>query len=411
MAAVAFMCFAATSCNKDVNNANEDGKGTVTVSFALNDGKETRAAASTARPTTTWNNVERMMILFVEKDGVEVKDARIVNRPSDLTNATQITQTFTDVKANPTDGWDTYIVGNYPDSWNVGNVIGQSINNQLKMPAPKITVTDDPLTTVSDDDGAGLAPAGTTYGEAPEIFVAKKPASEVKIPIGGKLTISSPFTLTRAVSLIRIRVDQDPAEALANANIDFSKAVFAVRRATTTYSLPGTYTYKTADATTGATFPGTFEPATVSDTNVFWSNKNTLTAEPTTGYDFGTTPSPIKAAGIDLWSEYMVWAGGNRNNTEAAENAKRFDIVLSGITKNASYVPLGQTTPVAKGTRVYWTGAVDAIVGPNQILELDLTLKTAGSTGSTPEVGQYGTLEIFVNLIGWGDIINVDLPM
>ena len=418
MAAVAFMVIGATSCAKTGGDQIDQGTGSVTISLDLNDGKATRATASTARPITTWAKVSRMMILFVNTADSKVVDARVIsNYPTDLTTSGPITETFTDVKASPTTGWDTYIVGNYPNDpttgWNVGNVIGKNIATQLKIAAPNVVVTNNSATP--DDDGLSLYNAGTTYGEAPEIFVAKKLAAEVKVPNGGaplNLT-SSPFRLTRAVSLVRIRVDQNPTEALSNANIDLSTAVFAIRRATTTYSLPGSYSYKATDVVTGnTTFPGTFEPTLPSDANVFWSKKAVQTTEPTTGYDFGpsATAKAIKVEGIDLWNEYMIWAGGNRNTTDATENAKRFDIVLSGVTKDASYVPVGQTATVPKDTRVYWTGQVDAIVGPNQILELDLTLKTAGSTG-TPDVGQYGSLEIAVNLVGWGDIINVDVPM
>jgi hypothetical protein len=237
--------------------------------------------------------------------------------------------------------------------------------------------------------------------------VGKKLAAEVVIPNDGtvKNLTGSPFVVARAVSLIRIRVDQDPAEAVANANVDFTDAMFAVRRATTTYSLNGTYTYATADGTTGlASIPGTFAPATPETTNVFFSNKAVKTANPAAA-DY-TNPNTIMVAsdGIDLWNDYLIWAGGS--TTDAA---KKFDIVIGGVTK-AGYVPVGETTAVAAGTPVYWTGAVNGLMGPNQILELILTLKTAGSV-TPPEVGEYGGLEITADLVDWGDIIDVSMDL
>ena len=413
MAAVALLFVGATSCSQnEPKNPEETGAGNVTITLALTGEEGTRAVApSTVKPNTTWAKVGPMMVLFVGSDD-KVKDARAI---AAQTGSAILPQTFTGVKAGLC---DIYIVSNYPqggdDGWNAGNVVGKTINDQLKIALKEIPVGSIP------DASLLTAEAGSkAYPEAPEVFVAKK--ANVTIPNNGTnldLTAEADhFKLARAVSLIRIRIDQNHADALANANIDFTagKAVFAVRRATTTYGIYGSYSYLTetgsADGIMGNTFPAATFTGTADSKNVFMSAKALSDAEPTSATHSagpgGAANKPIIAGlDIDLWQEYLIWAGGGKPD----QPSKKFDIVLSGLTKDNSYVALGKTTPEDPNTRVYWTGAVDAVVGPNQILELVLTLKTAGSV-DTPPVGQYGGLDIEVELVGWGNIIGTEMDL
>jgi hypothetical protein len=262
--AVAALLFAgATSCNKESGNeAMDTGAGSVKVKLSLNKGTLSRAASS-ARPTTAWSDMSNMMILFVTAGGTEtaqVMDARSIAIPDMSDDATA---TFTDVKASDANGWDAYIVGNYPAAWTPGNVVGKRLS-ELTIVAP---ANPDYATSV-----LGTV-TGTAYGESPEVFVAKQTGVKV-IPGAADPTHPSAFKIARAVSMARVRIERNSTETPANATISFVDGLFAIRRATTTYGMFGTYNYLTTDVATGfANFPGTFTPTPSPATNVFFSNK------------------------------------------------------------------------------------------------------------------------------------------
>lgn len=384
MAAAVMLLMGVTSCNK-VNETNPDeGKtGNLTISFLIGDEENgTRAATSTAKPITEWSKISNMMIMFTDASGL-VQDARdITNVPT--SGAAQLESTFMSVKANSTaPGWITYIVGNYPSSWTAGNVVGQNIS--------ALTITADPLAAYATSPH--FLAGSTGYGEAPEVFVAR--ANTVINPDTNNDLRSTPFTLARVVSLIRVRIDQTPND---NTKVEFAtNGMFSVRRATTTYSLSGTYTY-----TGGATSPGSYVPAATNGSSVFYASGGMNTVNPSAS-DYSNNGTLVGSDNISLWKDYLIWSGGH-----ATSGGSKFDIVLSGTTTDATYVPFGQTATVLAGTRVFWSGAVDQHVGPNQILELKIKLNTRGTT-IVPPIGSYGDLQIAVNLLPWGDIIGEDV--
>jgi hypothetical protein len=121
---------------------------------------------------------------------------------------------------------------------------------------------------------------------------------------------------------------------------------------------------------------------------------------------------------MDFWNDYLIFCGGNMGadalpgtatqTEKAAANSARFDIVLSG-TAPANYVTAEGLT-VAAGTTLYWVGAVNGLMGPNQILQLDITLNTKGSI-NPPEIVETGELSIAVTPIGWGSVKVVNMPL
>lgn len=394
LAVAAALLVGASSCSKDSGVNPAQGEGSLTVNFNMAPNQPQTRAISTAKPVTTWGSVSNMMIMFVNPATSVVEDARAITVPAAGAALTGQAATFLNVKAHA--GWDCYIVGNYPSSWSAASVVGKNVTNQLNVVAPASA-------TYAGSALAGANAGGTGYDEAPEIFVAKQPG--VVIAAGVNNIHPTAFKLARAVSIVRVRVDQKN-NTVGNEKINFAvaNAMFAVRRATTTYALNGTYTYAVADGVTGANFPGTFTPAAALPTNVFYKEGALKTAAPASAdYELGS--SPLVDSDITLWNDYKIWAGGAEN-----PDSQRFNIVLCGVTKDATYTPLGSQVTVAAGTPVYWEGSVIKAIGPNQILELVLKLEKPG-TIDPPTVSEYANLDIKVDLLPWGDIVGVEIPM
>ena len=71
-----------------------------------------------------------------------------------------------------------------------------------------------------------------------------------------------------------------------------------------------------------------------------------------------------------------------------------------------------------QGAQIAWAGAVDYVLKGNGIMELNLTLLSAGQWVNPevpdlplPEPQEYGNLEIKVGLADWGAIESVDMNM
>ena len=398
MAVAALVLWGATSCAKEngVTNPDEGKTGTLTINFSLAEsapsGPESRAIAnSTSKPITTWASVNNMMLLLT--DGTTVKDAYVLTVPTTApTTLTGRTQVVENLMANST-GWTAYIIGNYPSDWTVGSVKNRALSS-LKVETPaSTTYASSPLgTTITGSNG---------FSSPAEVFIARTP-NVVIAPGQAASAVTATFTLQRAVSLVRVRIEQGTG---INKDIKFTDAgtgVFALRRVAKSFDPSAIYTYPVGNPKAGIQVTGNYLPAPAVATDVFYSAGPMKSTAPATSTH--TNVTTILANGIDVWNEYMVWPGGG----SITEAAKRFDIVIGGKTA-ASYVNAnGQT--VAAGAMVYWTAAVNQPIGPNQILELVLTLNNPGTT-DPPAVGNYGNLTVDVNLIEWGEIVGVDIPM
>ncbi len=379
MASLAVVLAGVTSCAKDEPVVGEEGTGNLLINFTLDTPASRAIVASGAMPATSWANITSLMILFT--DGTTVKDAQTVElHPSGVGTASYKPAVLTDVKAG---NWTAYLVANLPSgTWTPSNVIGKTLSEiTVSLPANAAYAASD----LEDEVG------GTGYGVAPELFVAMQ--ANVDVAEGTLSEHGGVFALTRVVSQIRIRVDQD-GSVQNSTLVDFkSDGVFqfAIRRAKTTYALNGTYSF--ADATT--------------KNNVFFSTDNVKTANPTTYVNnlgvVVTDPFMSATDDTDFWQDYLIWPGG------AAAGAERFDIVVSGMGK-AGYVPAEGTAETLTGDeRLYWDGAVNGVVVANNILELNIVLSEAGGV-TPPEVGTYGNLQINVGLTPWAGVTSVPVP-
>ncbi|MEG0647842.1 MAG: hypothetical protein RR471_11825, partial [Bacteroides sp.] len=343
----------------------------------------------------TWASINRAMIIFVEPVTSIVKDARAVTLPS--SGSAAITNAYTGVVANST-GYDAYIIGNFPSTWAVGTMKGKNLS-MLTFTAPAAT---------NYNGGAHFDSGSTGYGEVEDIFVAKQ--SNVVVNADENNTHESAFALTRINSLFRVRIDAKTNAAITkNDKIDFANptAMVSIRRIATDYVLTGSTTYPIQPSGT-ATSPGTYSFANATKAlNVFFKADAMKDANPTS--DTHSNSTTILNGNITFWNEYKIFpAGSNASGTGSGLN--KFDIVLSAVTTDATYIPTGHTAAVPAGTRIYWNGQIQNAVGPNQILELNIMLETAGTT-TLPPVGAYGNLEINVSISQWGDINSSYLPM
>lgn len=389
-----FMLLMATffsSCSKDTtgrdNPGDEGGKLTISFGFASSE-PETMATQSTAKPTTSWSqNIKDLLILFVDASG-KVSDARNIEVPgtNDVADKDFI---FTNLIASkPGESYTAYLVANSQqaasitarDNWNASNCRGKSISNMLM-----------DLVVASAFSPNGDAEVGSKgYLEPAEIFLASKTGVTITPDANTDLR-SNPFVLERAISLLRVRINQAKN---GNDVVKFKQgnASFRIRRASNNLKVDGSYTR--GDAKSLIYVKGAFNDA-----------------DPNSGYGAGVILD--QANGFTLWKDIKMFPGGSTTT-----GSQKFDVVLIGEAPTG-YLPLGKNKgeELSAAADVAWSGAVNEVVAANGILEINLTLESAGkwvndpNEPGIPEPGQYGQVSITVNVAPWGTIKSLDIPL
>ena len=368
------------SCtNSDTNVPQEvdSNKGGVRISLGFGDDSDaTRTdtptdGESTARPTTDWDNIKQLMILFVQNDPDDLRGgypneviaARYIDIPeSKNTNTHNMV-----LPTVPIGKYRAYIISNYNEAnifngkaiWDLGNVVGRSINDLT-------------LSLVNNADANGFtSPA--------EIFSAYNADVTIK---ENKENIIPFFTLKREVSIFRTRINKSKN---GNDLVDFkhAKASIYIRKVVKDYSL------------------GTKHNFTVTAGDFIKKEQNVFSSvNPTSGY----TGTVLKGDDYTLWSDVLMFPGGS-----GSEGAKKFDLVLCGMAK-AGYIPLGEDKPLDKETLIYWNAQVAQSIGANEILEVNCLLEQSGST-TLPDVGTFGNLELDIKIAKWGNIKSINIEM
>lgn len=401
----AAMLVGATSCDKEAGNDGSESLGTgmlkVTLDFAKPSSNAATYAptASTAKPSTTWQgNIKSLAIFFTDNTGV-IKSAQTI--PYDLNNDL-LAQTKT-VQGVPVGTYDVYVFANWDQGdydWSVAAAKGRQIKDLY-------------MRALTNGDYAGYkhqtSEANSNgYKEAPEVFVAKH--SNITIAADQTVTDSTPYQLTRIVSLVRVRIDQSQDNANNhNDRINFQdvNASLRIRRINTGINL--LYTDATRTTTTNRT-------ETDAKNAVFFAKGAFKNSEPTGGYSTGT----VLTDQFKSWNDVILFPAGS-----ATVGAEKLDVVVTGIT-TADYVPAGYPKTIGgvlvekapAGSQIAWAGAVTAELTGNGILELNLTLLSAGQwvdptnpDKPLPEPQEYGNLEIKVGLVEWGAIQQVNIEL
>ena len=387
--AVALFGFA--SCNKNNNNPNvlpdttEKGDLKITYSLPTTMASGTRAlVTSTMKPTTTWaGNIKSLLMMFVDGAGI-VKDSRILTPPTAANNSTQ-TAVLTSVIAG--NNYTVYLLANYDQTganttWNAAAVNGSSISSLL------MSLAATSAATWTDKDLTNEAVV-TAYDESAEIFIAT--LTGVNVVQDVTTTHSTALVLKRAVSMFRVRIapiaDQNLTVDNTMVNFDNAGASLRIRRAATAVTPASVYT-----------------PATPVNTNMVYS-KGFKNADPTTGYAPAGGVMLDRASDQTHWKDVMIFPGGHN-----LSHNSMFDIVVSGMAP-AGYIPYGETTGIAAPKLVYWTGLVEKAVLANDIIEVNINLRSAGYP-FVPPVQERGNITFDnIQLEPWGNIDSVVTDM
>ena len=366
--------FGLASCNNsESNEPTSVEKGNLKFTYTLPQSLETKAA-STMKPTTTWaDNIKSLLMLFVDATGV-IKDSRIITPPTATDNSQQSTVLTSVIAGN---NYTIYLIANYDQTgadiaWIPTSVNGSSFSSLLmKLVATPAATWTDKSTTVEGST--------TAYDEAAEIFIAS--LTGVNVVQDVTTTHSTPLVLKRAVSLFRARIN--PTSLNSSVNFGDANASLRIRRVANTVTPSSVYT-----------------PATPVNTSMTYS-KGFLNADPTTGYTTGF----ILDAGLGQthWKDVRILPGGHDT-----KHSEMFDIVISGLAPSG-YVTLDGTT-LAAAQLVYWTGVVEKAVVANNILEITANL-TGKGLPSVPGVEERGNIEFDLRLLEWGAIESVETNM
>lgn len=378
-----------TSCNKDNSGAEPtDGSGTLKLSFNFKTtaAPGAKALTSEAVPTTAWENITDLKLVLVQSGKVAyVKDVTIPASGSSITPA----QTFERI---PVGVYDIYMIGNNSKT---GNPFG-SATAQLNTGGTITNSTDfntELFKLIASTGYLGDGPTGAAYDEASELFIGY-----VQGTINADAETATSVSLARAVSLLRVRIDQTDTGSEAN-TILFTglegSANTSIRLRRHASSLKLTKVSPFTEAQFNAN----------KENYAFVSTKAFKDSDPLTGYTgaMGTSNSDFS-----LWNDYVILPGGH-----AATGAEKFNLLLSGHAPNG-YVGSNGVASTGSGerARVWWQADVDGMIAANGILSLNVKVSTKGFVDPNPPTfTEFGKLKITASLIDWSPVTNVDVPM
>ena len=380
-----------TSCNKD-NGDEPAGDGTLKINFKFETSTtpQGRAATSAAVPTTAWSNIGAGNLQLVLVQNGVAKVVRDVTVPGTGAGTTP-SQIFDRI---PVGTYDIYLIAN---NNKVGNPFGGT-KAKIGTGSPIQAGTNFNtalFNLIASTEILGTAPTGAAYDEASELFIGYASGAVAADATTATINVS----LKRAVSLLRIRIDQTDVTSEAN-TIDFTNTgntntSIRLRRHASSLKMviPAASPYSTPQF--GAS----------KNDYAFVSTKKFKSVEPGSGY---TGAIGIDAADFTLWNDYVILPGGH-----ASTGADKFNLLLSGHAPSGY---IGVNGAVSTGTgaaaRVWWQADVDGLIAANGILSLNVKVATKGYVDpNPPTIETYGKLDITATLVDWSPVTNVPVPM
>ncbi len=344
-------------------------------------GMEGRAPQSTAIPETSWSNIKQLQFLLYNTSG-QVVYSTIVNPTSALT-----TFTYTDVPVgtgytlvavanvkSSSDAITTYLDGGTtPTEWTMWNVRQKTLPNLVieHKAGDFPTFCSSKLTTAGN----------TAYTEPSEIFMGASASFDVTT---GITTTVPAIALKREVAMLRVRLNVKDSETDNLNTVDFTKDASIM-----IYRLPDNM--KVGAANAGGV------SSTSTDANILAVKDGTIfnTANPTSGYD----PKVILGGNFTMWRDIIVWPnnGGravNGASTAEASTDRQYFIVVSGHGATGHILANGDE--MAADGPVYWSGLIKENFTPNTIREVNLTLRSGGTTDVPTKPREEGGLTISV---------------
>ena len=345
-------------------------------------GMEGRAPQSTAIPETSWANVKQLQFFLYNASG-QVVYSTIVNPSSALT-----TFTYTDVPVgtgytlvavanvkSSSDAVTTYIDGGTtPTEWTMWNVRQKTLSNLV------IEHADGAFPTFCSTK---LTTAGNSaYTEPSEIFMGSATGIDVA---AGTTTPVSAIALKREVAMMRVRLNVKDSETDNLNTVNFTQDASIM-----IYRLPDNMKIGAANA--GGV------SATSTDANILAIKDGTIfnTADPASGYN----PKVILKDNFTMWRDVIVWPnnGGrtiNGASTAEASVDRQYFIVVSGRGKAGHILANGDE--MSTDGPVYWSGLIKENFTPNTIREVNLTLRSGGTTDVPTKPRAEGGLTIGVS--------------
>lgn len=379
MLAMVVVCACSKSGGSDYPDPEKAGL-TFQVTFDKT-GMEGRAPQSTAIPETSWSNIKQLQFLLYNTSG-QVVYSTIVNPTSALT-----TFTYTDVPVgtgytlvavanvkSSSDAITTYLDGGTtPTEWTMWNVRQKTLPNLVieHKAGDFPTFCSSKLTTAGN----------TAYTEPSEIFMGASASFDVTT---GITTTVPAIALKREVAMLRVRLNVKDSETDNLNTVDFTKDASIM-----IYRLPDNM--KVGAANAGGV------SSTSTDANILAVKDGTIfnTANPTSGYD----PKVILGGNFTMWRDIIVWPnnGGravNGASTAEASTDRQYFIVVSG--RGATGHILANGDEMAADGPVYWSGLIKENFTPNTIREVNLTLRSGGTTDVPTKPREEGGLTISV---------------
>ncbi|MEG1402460.1 FimB/Mfa2 family fimbrial subunit [Bacteroides sp.] len=392
----AAMVLGACSEKNEVPVNENTEKSSLTIKLALQKSdKTTRAAQSTAIPVTSWSNIKDVQLFLY--------DASNVVRYSDVIKPTadQTTFTYTDV---PVGAYQVVLVANtqvdnaIATSLDGGTTLAEWTKWNVRQKSATGLLIKQKMGTFPADAASALS-AKTAYVEPSEVFMGE--ATNVTI-YANETTILPPVALKREVSLMRLRLAVKGGEGTVNDNID--KGVdFSQGASIMIHRLPDNLKFLAGEAGGVSSTSTTNNILSIHEGNTATPIFNT--ANPTTGY----TPMLIADDQFTLWRDVIVFPnnGGRANNALVdgkAAPAQQYFVVISGKGKIGHVLADG--TSLTAETTVYWSGVVTDNFSPNVIREVNLSLKSGGTTLVPVNPTEFGGLTITVGEpAGWDNNI------
>lgn len=393
LALSAAVAFGAASCSKTSENNPETGTAKLTIEYGFSKSVEGRAPESNAKPATNWNaNIKSLTLILTNTSGTILR----VENPDPPTESGMAMKTISTLAGIASGDYNVYLIANASSAVTSSPHGATGISSSYELTQSALLNKNISLLTFSMVAATGMPtgdPAITACKEPTEIFWAKT-ASPITIS-GASETAT--LHLERYVSLLRIRINKNVAGYEFNSGIDFTTADASMLLRRT----KGSNIMASSGAVTGAS-------------TAIFSKKPFKTANPAST-EYNPVNMGLGTAGTDdfsCWNDYLILPGGDTGPNAVNTG---FNLLLVG-TAPVGYVPIGNDgneKPAISGSPkpVFWVAGVNGAVAHNGIMEINVKLQSRGIDDVILPPVNYGDLMIEADLLGWGAVESVTLPM
>lgn len=376
---VAF-CACSNNNNEELDSVNKQSS--FTINLALDKSISTKTAQSTAIPETSWGDIKQVQ-LFLYDAANTVKFSEIITPSAGSTSftynnvpvgnytivAVANAKSSTEMISTSIDGGTSFV------EWNKFNVRAKDVNRM------QIDFKDGSFPAFA----VGMA-GKNAYTEPTQIFMGS--VSNVTVT-ESSVTVAPTIELKREVSLMRLRLNVKEGDGVNNDNVA-NGVDFTQNTSVMIHRLPEFIKINSGNA------GGVHNVSQVDDIMSIHGNNLFNTTDPISGYN----PKTILSGNFTMWKDIVVFPnnGGRVNNTNTtgvADANKQYFIVISALGK-AGHV-LADGTTLTSDQTIYWSGIIKEVFTPNIIREVNLTLRSGGTTTGPVNPTEEGGLTIQVS--------------